>query len=48
MLDIFAVCVLLFDLLFHRYIVVIVLDSSFCVCMCELNLLCDQYVDELV
>ena len=30
MLDIFAVCVLLFDLLFHRYIVVMVLDSSFC------------------
>ena len=38
MLDIFAVCVLLFDLLFHRYIVVMVTRFIF-QCMCELGLL---------
>ena len=42
MLDIFAVCVLLFDLIFHMYIVVMVLDSSFCACVNEVC--CDQYV----
>ena len=37
MMDIFAVCALLFDLLFHRYILVMVLYSSFCACV---NLVC--------
>ena len=46
MLDIFAVCVLLSDLLFHRYIVVMVLDSSFCACVNWVC--CDQYVDEVM
>ena len=46
MVDIFAVCVRLFDHLFHRYMVLMVLDSPFCacvrftlLCMCELSLL---------
>ena len=35
MVDIFAICVLMFDLLFHMYMVMMVLV----LCMCELGLL---------
>ena len=46
MMDIFEVCVLLFDFLFHMYIVVMVLYSPLFECVNRVC--CDQYVYELV